>query len=325
MTSDGPVTSEPRIWIVSPVFFDSVPYARLRDEIVEVLAADERWCNVPYEFVVVDDSGATDLETQALDDLPFTRVISPPFNLGHQRAIVFGLRAIKESLGDTDYVVTLDADGEDHPTDVVRLLAEAHDHVDDLRLVVLAQRTTRNESAKFRAMYVFFKLFFRGLTGQKITSGNFAVQRGRFVYRTVDHPSFDLCFSTSLLALRRPIHSVPCARGTRYAGESKMRTFALIAHGIRMMLPFAEDLAVRLLTISVASLGLAGLATVLAVIAGVTSSVVFIPLVVTIVIATLIGIVTFVGFLTLFAGFAQSSAIALQGIDQRRHSRGRQD
>ena len=49
-------------------------------------------------------------------------VLQPPFNLGHQRALVYALRKALPQIADEDAVVTLDADGEDRPEDLPRLL-----------------------------------------------------------------------------------------------------------------------------------------------------------------------------------------------------------
>lgn len=311
----------PKIWVVTPVFYDSEPFRRLRSEILEALSADAHFASLETGFVVIDDSAGADADSRHLSAAD-TRVLAPPFNLGHQRAIVYGLRSIEGELGDADYVVTLDSDGEDQPVDVVRLLDRARSESFNLDMVVLAQRTTRTESRLFRLMYVFFRVFFRVLTGERINSGNFAVQRGWFVARAIGHPSFDLCYSTSLLALRRTKRLVPCARAKRYSGQSRMNSYRLIAHGIRMMLPFAEQMAVRLLTVSAASLGVVVLSTAVGAVLMLTVSVSSSALAAAIVAPLIVGTVTFVGFLTLFSGFAQSSAIAMQGLDLTRESFG---
>ncbi len=174
-------------------------------------------------------------------------MIVAPFNLGHQRAIVYALRLLADRVDDADRVVTMDSDGEDQPSDVPRLLdALAGDHAS----LALAQRTQRSESLPFRIMYAVYRVAFRLLTGTTVRSGNFAVQRGDSLKATIGHPTFDLCYSSSLLALRRPTAMVPCARGTRFAGTSRMNAQSLMAHGVRMLLPFAERIAVRAMVLA---------------------------------------------------------------------------
>jgi hypothetical protein len=305
--------SDPTLWIVTPVFRDVESFLVLRERLTSELADRLPEHVSAARFLVVDDSAGTDADVARLHALEDVRVVVPPFNVGHQRAIVYGLRVLARHLGGDDYVVTLDADGEDRPEDVPRLLERLH--AAPIHAVVLAQRTERTESLRFRAMYAAFRLLFRVLTGTSIRTGNFAAQRGHFIINAVFHPSFDLCYSTTLLALRRPVLFVPCARGKRFAGQSRMNTYGLVAHGVRMLLPFAERLAVRMLTFSGFCMGIGAASAVLLTLAVAADASPAFPLAVIPLSALVLALVTFSGFLALFAGFAQSSAIALQGLE----------
>lgn len=286
------------IWIVSPMLNDTASYRRVRDEVREHGAG----LGQPLRFVVIDDSAGSDREVDQLRDLDDVEVLTPPFNLGHQRAIVFGLRRIAPTVDADDIVITMDSDGEDQPADVPRLVAAMTDRT----ALVVAERTERTESWSFRVMYVCFRLLFRLLTGTAVRSGNFAAQRGHSLVTTIGHPSFDLCYSSTLLTLRRPMAKVPCARGERFAGESRMNRHALLAHGIRMMLPFSERIAVRSLV--AAGLSFVALVTVIVLVltgalgdapgAGVLSIVIAIAAVF---------VATLVSFVVLFAGYAQAT------------------
>ncbi len=289
------------IWVVSPMLHDTESFERLRAEILQTCAAAGE--TRPLRFVVIDDSAGTDAEVRRLDALDDVTVMTPPFNLGHQRAIVYALRALAPELADDDVVVTMDSDGEDQPADVPRLLA-ALDH--DQVPLVLAERTKRSEPLSFRLMYLFFRMFFWVLTGTTVQSGNFACQRGASLKATINHPSFDLCYSSTLLALRRPTTSVPCARGTRFAGSSRMNRYSLIAHGIRMLLPLSERIAVRFLVLAAASFAALAALVVLMFTHTVrlTGNTAFVP--VTLVV-TVLFIVSFVGFVTLFSGLRGQS------------------
>jgi len=278
---------------------DTESYRRLREEVVAATTATFG----PVRFLVVDDSAGTDADVATLHSLDDVEVLTPPFNLGHQRAIVCGLRHLAPTLADDDVVITMDSDGEDQPADVPRLLAALRESGAAL---VLAERTKRSEPLLFRVLYVMFRLFFRLIAGITVLSGNFAAQRGDSLKATVHHPSFDLCYSSTLLALRRPTTTVPCARGKRFAGRSRMNTSSLIAHGIRMLLPFSERIAARMLVIAattfVAVVTLLVL-TATGVVSGVSGSVGF-----TLTLAAGLAFATsFIGFLALFAGFSQAS------------------
>jgi glycosyltransferase involved in cell wall biosynthesis len=196
-------------------------------------------------FVVVDDSGGTDAAVAALEDLDNVLVVTPPFNVGHQRALVFGLRTLATEVHEDDFVVTLDADGEDRPEDLPRLLEPLLRAPTNRRQVVLAARTRRRETLAFKILYFFFKHLFLLATGTLIRSGNYAAYRGWLARHILFHPHFDLCYSSSLLSLNLQTIRVPCERGSRYAGQSKMSYVKLVMHGVRMLMPFADRIAVR--------------------------------------------------------------------------------
>jgi glycosyltransferase involved in cell wall biosynthesis len=234
-----------RLWIVAPVFRDVPSFLRLRTRLLELLDSEhETW------FVVADDSGGLDPEIEALAALPDVLVVEPPFNLGHQRALVFALRKLVPFIADDDIVLTLDGDGEDRPEDAPRLLAALPEQGNEL---VLALRTKRQETPLFRVFYLAFRALFRALTGTVVRTGNFAAYRGSVARRTLNHPSFDVSYSATLMTLGLPITYVPCERGRRYAGASRMNLSRLILHGLGMLIPFTDRIAIRaILTFCVA-------------------------------------------------------------------------
>ncbi len=246
----------PRILVVCPVYRDAPAFAELRRRVRHVLA-DMRDVG-EVRFVVTDDTAGEDGELAAMRD-DQTDVLVPPYNLGHQGAIVYALRESAPTLRPDDVVVTMDSDGEDRPEDLPALLAPLRDHADDLLLVAVARRTRRQESATFRLSYLVFKAVFKLLTGVVIRSGNFAAMRGALVVAAIGHPCFDQCYSSSLISLPFRRRDVPIARGTRYSGRSRMGFFRLVTHGMHMLMPFLDRIAVRCLLAS-AVVGASGLA-----------------------------------------------------------------
>ena len=162
---------------------DTESFLRVRDETTAACRGES------LHFVVIDDSAGTDDDVGRLAGLADVEVMTPPFNLGHQGAIVYALRSITERVGDDDRIVTMDSDGEDQPADVPRLLAALD--ADHHTVLALAQRTQRSESITFRAMYFVYRLVFRLLTGTTVRSGNFAAQKAPSLVSTIHHPSFD--------------------------------------------------------------------------------------------------------------------------------------
>ena len=309
-----------RIWIFCPVYFDVEAFLVLRSTLVRTLEA--RSSSQPVRFVVVDDTAGLDPTVNSLHEMADVTVLVPPFNLGHQRALVFGLRQKSPEIRETDIVVTMDSDGEDRPQDLPRLLGRLLLIPDNVRLLVLARRTKRQESLTFKALHVGFKTVFRLLTGRVIQTGNYAVYRGWVAQHTIFHPHFDLCYSSSLLSLSLPVDYVPCERGRRFAGESRMGYFRLAIHGMRMLMPFMDRIAVRALAAAAAAV-LLGLGVAVGIagrwILGSTGQMLppWLNSVLLLLAVAILVLLAFSNCVVLFALFSQSQGVSLSALDRR--------
>ncbi|HEY2480201.1 MAG TPA: glycosyltransferase [Solirubrobacterales bacterium] len=305
-------------WVVTPVYRDTSSFRILRERLLEVVAgAPEAAARGALRFVVIDDTAGQDPEIAGLEQLADVVVLQPPFNLGHQRGIVYALRKMLPRFADEDAVVTMDADGEDRPEDLPRLLAALDSGATPERHVVLALRTKRHEPPVFKVLYRGFKLLFRALTGATVRTGNYAVMPGGLAKRALLHPTFDLAYSSAILALDMPVTYVPCERGRRYEGESKMTYGKLAMHGLRMLMPFTDRIAIRALAAFIV-FGLVGviLAVVVVVLKYFTSSSIpgwtsYIALG-----ALIVSLVALGNFVSLFVLFSQTRAVSLASIEE---------
>jgi len=303
-----------RLWIVVPVYFDVESFLILREQALKVLERED--VTAEPRFAVLDDSAGRDLRFDELAELADVRVIRAPFNLGHQRGIVHALRILGPEITDEDIVVTMDSDGEDRPEDLPRLLAELHDAPPHSRRAALALRTRRRTSVAFKIFYFFFRLFFRLLTGTSVRTGNFAAYKGWLAKHMLTHPYFDLCYSSTLLTLDLDLEFIPCERGERYAGQSRMGFSKLFMHGLRMLMPFMDRIAIRALLLFSITLAtsLAGgvvvvtikLLTDAAVPGWATNAVVGM---------LILSFLALANSVTLFAVFSQSRAISLANLE----------
>lgn len=305
VTNTMPPVRAVQLWVVSPMLLDTESFLRLRTEVGEACTG----ASLPDpHYLVVDDSAGTDPDVERLVGFDDVTVLTTPFSLGHQRALVYGLRFLAPHVAADDVVVTMDSDGEDQPADLPRLVEEL---LTTNNALVLARRTKRSEPLGFRLMYLGFRVLFRVLTGRTIRSGNFAAQRASSLVATIDHPSFDLCYSATLLAMRRPSSTVPCARGDRFAGASRMNRYALVAHGVRLLLPFSEAIAVRMMV--VAAVSFFGVVLFLALLAagavGTSGGAAAVCGALVVLFQA-----SFTAFVVLFSGFSQGSAIAMKGV-----------
>jgi hypothetical protein len=306
-------------WIFTPVYRDVRSFRILRERLLEVLASAAPDAG-EVRFVAIDDTAGQDPEVASLAELDDVTVLQPPFNLGHQRALVYALRKGLPRIADDDAVVTLDADGEDRPEDLPRLLGALTARPAAERRVVLALRTKRRESIGFKLLYRGFRLLFRSLTGATVRSGNFAAMPGAIARRALLHPTFDLAYSSAILALDLPIEYVPCERGERYEGRSKMTYGKLAMHGLRMLMPFTDRIAIRALGAFV-FFGVLGavLAFLVVCLKLFTSSSIpgwtsYIALG-----ALIVSLVALGNFVSLFVLFSQTRAVSLASIEELDH------
>lgn len=304
-----------RLWVVAPVFHDVPAFLRLREDVLSEARQSELLRDLDVRFLVADDSAGRDAQMAELRAAPDIDVIVPPFNLGHQRAIVYTLRRSAARIADDDLVVSLDADGEDRPADIEALVRAVSDDADPYA-IALARRTSRQESRRFKLYYGAFKLLFRALTGTVIRTGNFAVYRGTALRVVERHPYFDLSYSASLTAVGLSTHFVPCARGARYAGESRMSLQRLMLHGLGMLVPFTDRIALRAMFVFTATL-VASITLAVVVVSVRLFSDTPIPGWATYSLLSLFlsSLVSLGNFVVLFVVFSQSRGVSLAGLE----------
>jgi polyisoprenyl-phosphate glycosyltransferase len=303
------------LYIVTPVYFDVAAFKQLRSRVLSVLGDDSGRAD-SVSFVVVDDSGGRDPEMSHFDDIPDVSVIVPPFNLGHQRAIVYGVRKTLTHVHDADVIVTLDSDGEDRPEDLPAILDALAANA--ASTIVLARRTRRHEPILFKLFYTLYRLLFRILTGKVIKTGNYSAYSAGLGRRILGHPYFNLCYSSSFESLETPITYVPCERGRRYAGESRMGYTRLVMHGLSMLMPFLDRIALRALIVFSLTM-LAGVALSLVVLFIRIFSASPVPgwATYTLLLLTAISFVALGNFVVLFAIFAQSRGASLGSLEDQ--------
>ncbi len=103
-----------------------------------------------YEIIFVDD-GSTDISLEILKEIAHknksVRVFSFRRNLGKAEALTFGFMQAKG-----DYIVTLDADLQDQPSEIIKLLEKAKEGVE----VVCGWRKDRKDKSKMKIISKIF-------------------------------------------------------------------------------------------------------------------------------------------------------------------------
>ena len=208
------------------------------------------------QVIAVDDGstqGTAPAAIMPLSAIELVEVVELETNLGHQRAIATGLVHAYNS-GPFDHLAIMDSDGEDTPEALVGLLETA---LAEPGVAVVAQRAERSEGFVFRLFYQIYVKLFQLLTGKRINFGNFMVLPQAHVRRLAHVPNIWNNLAATLVHSKVPVHYVPTARGTRYAGQSSMGFVGLVLHGLGAISVFAETVFVRMLIVSLIVLGLA--------------------------------------------------------------------
>jgi glycosyltransferase involved in cell wall biosynthesis len=199
------------------------------------------------EMLVVDD-GSTEAPSEPLPASSFQalrplRVLRLRKNLGHQRAIATGLAYLHEHCS-YDFVVVMDADGEDRPADVIRLIRAVEM---DQSAIVFAERSKRSETPLFVFLYHVYRFLHFLLTGQGIRVGNFSIVPYSLLGGLVVDMNLWNHYAACVYVSNVKRSTIPTQRGERLAGRSKLHITSLVVHGLSAISCYNEKISVRLL------------------------------------------------------------------------------
>ena len=248
--------------VLLPVFDDWSAASLLIPRIVEHLQDRGQ-----FGILIVDD-GSTIAgsigHVPASSNLAWIRVLRLKRNLGHQRAIAVGLSYIDEHMH-CGAVVVMDADGEDRPEDVSRLVDRYEQ--EGRRRMVFAERQRRLEGMMFRVFYVLYRLLHWILTGKSIRFGNFSIiPRDRLASLVVVSELW-IHYAASAVRSRQPMCTIALPRGSRLAGQSRMQFVPLVVHGLSAVAVYSDVVFTRLIAATgcLASVTLLGIGAVTAI------------------------------------------------------------
>ena len=226
------------VWaVVTPVYEDGDSFASLCRDLarldagvqLEVLAVDDGTIGAPPAVDAIRDAGLAG------------RIVRLKRNSGHQTAIWVGLAAAASEPRYAGAIV-MDSDGEDRPENVPQLVAAIGADCN----AVVARRGRRTESLPFRVFYRPYRHFFRLLTGREIRFGNFCALDRRALLRLTAMQETRIHLAAALIKSRLRRVEIPCDRGARYDGRSRMNFYDLALHGIRAVAVFDDAVLTRM-------------------------------------------------------------------------------
>ena len=236
-----------RLVIVMPVFRDWDVARLLCQQLDQEFAQLD---DVEVGILLVDDGSPEPLHgwsSFAPQRISRIDVLLLQRNLGHQRAIAMGLCMIKNEI-QCDAVLVMDADGEDRPQDVIRLLNCFRENSES---IVFAGRQKRFESITFRTGYRGYRMLHRLLTGMSVREGNFSIMPPSALARLVTMSELWNHYAGAVFKSKLRHTRLSTDRGRRLGGKSHMDIVSLVVHGLAGIATFYEVVATRILMASV--------------------------------------------------------------------------
>jgi len=215
--------------ILIPVYNDWKSVSKLLKEI-DLQIFD--WESEVSVLIVNDASSEPRLGTDSnFKKIKSVKILNMKKNQGHGRSLATGLKFITER-EIFEYVILMDADGEDRPEELNLLFNKSKEHPGT---VITADRVKRSEGLLFKFIF----------TGHLIKFGNYTFLPKDSVLKMTEEPSTWCSFSGSLTKLIPNRVSIPSIRSLRYFGPSKMSFFKLLIHSLSIIAVFKRTTFLR--------------------------------------------------------------------------------
>lgn len=244
------------VTVLIPVFNDWSAADQLSNDLDVMFGKS----GVSGDIVFVDDGSLESVPehfpTTTPRHLKCVEVLELRKNVGHQRALCVGLVQLQRRQSE-NAVLVMDADGEDAPEEVPRLLEEFVKQGQGR--VIFAQRGRRAEDAIFSVSYQLYRLIHRILVGFDIHVGNFSVLPATLIEPLIVSSDLWNHYAAAILKAKIPYGLVKVDRAKRIAGQSKMGFVGLVVHGLSAMSVFGDTVGTRLL-VACAGMGVLALA-----------------------------------------------------------------
>ena len=226
-----------KIIYIIPVYNDEESFLNLFKEIQST--------NSHYDnnFLIINDCSS-----QKFDKLPEGKKITEIIlekNSGSQKAITIGLNYIFDKKIDFDYLIVMDSDGEDKPTDIKKLIEETNKKNNNT--IMFASRRKRFESFTFKFLYFVYKILFKVLTGKNLNFGNYSCVPKNNLEDLIKVSSIDFHYSAAIVKSKLKYDTILCDKGNRYCGKSNMSYLGLFFHAIKSLSIFYKTIFFRFL------------------------------------------------------------------------------
>ena len=241
----SPDQPKPRnLWVVAPSRGDADSFLLYRHEIRAALDAFVPTRGMGLRFVLLDaavpqqpDPAVRVFSLQ--QDCGVIEVPAQEWRNGPGAALVYGLREIAPAGDDRDWIITVDADGQDAPEDFPHLLGvllESEATELGRRGVVVGRNIPRSR---------LYDGIFRLLTGTIPRHRHFAAFTFEGLRSWGWHAYFGASYASALLKGTPRVVEVRAVRRPRISGKSRLGFWMRIRETAQMLFPFHTEIAER--------------------------------------------------------------------------------
>ena len=210
---------------------------------IKSLSEKQNWNNT--ELLIINDASTEEIEVSPNPFGMKSTILNLFSNQGNQKAIAIGLSYLNDQKMDYDFLVIMDADGEDRPSDIVNLINEAKKN--EMKKIIFASRAKRKQGLFFDFFYAIYKFLFKILTGEKFDFGHFSCIHKDLLDKVVNVHDIWSHYSAGIKKSKIPIETISCDRGKRISGNTKTNTKKLFLHGLNSLSIYMETIVLNFL------------------------------------------------------------------------------
>ena len=227
------------IVIIIPVYNDWKSLEKLIQEINKVVS---NFKNISFSLLAINDGSSLKAPNYNLpENLKKIEILNMKINQGHQICLANGINyAIKNY--DFDYLILMDADGEDRPEEISDLIIKAKNLNE---VSVVAKRVKRSEGPVFQILYEIHKLITLLFSGKQVNFGNYSCLTKKDVVTLSQQESLWSSFSGTVKKSILRLNTINSTRGLRYFGPSKMSLLNLGIHSFSIIAVFKSQVFLR--------------------------------------------------------------------------------
>jgi len=228
-----------KIIFITPVYNDWKSVKILSEDLKKISEANS-WNS---QLIIVNDCSNIQKNYEKDSFGLKTDILNLYSNQGNQKCITIGLSYVYDNIDDYDYIVVLDADGEDKPTDIIKLVESCMNNNNDK--IIFSRRKKRNENLVYVFFYTLYKFLFYLLTGKTINIGHFSCISKKMISKILSVDGIWTHYCAALIKSKLSYDTVPCDKGQRYAGKTNQSKRMLIFHGLASMIVFQDIITLK--------------------------------------------------------------------------------